>query len=73
MITTKTIHEKSQRFAAQNIDRRRTCAIDPTPEEIKQRTAEIRKTWSPGRWSQQRQELSQRWTVPEVKVSCPPI
>ena len=43
---------------------------DPTPDEIRERAAEIRKGWNETRWSKERKHLRQnRWTAPQVSVS----
>lgn len=55
-------------FPTQGI--RNQTVRDPTPEEIRERSAEIRKGWSATRWSKERRRFRHfRWTAPEVKVS----
>lgn len=43
---------------------------DPTPSEIRERSAEIRQDWSETRWRKERRRFRNRaWTVPEVRVA----
>jgi hypothetical protein len=49
---------------------RNQSVADPTPDEIRERAAEIRKGWNATRWSKERRHLRQnRWTAPQVSVS----
>lgn len=51
---------------------RNQAVADPTPDEIRERTAEIRKGWNATRWSKENQRFRQNcWTAPEVKVMHP--
>ena len=43
---------------------------DPTQVEIRERSAEIRRTWSSTRWQKETRGFrSRRWTVPEVRIA----
>jgi hypothetical protein len=49
---------------------RNQTVADPTPAEIVERSAEVRKTWNQTRWQKEHQRFrSRRWTVPEVRIA----
>lgn len=60
----------SESGSTEMVEIRNQAVRDPTPEEILQRSAEVRKTWNSTRWKKETRRFRSRvWTVPEVSVA----